>query len=110
MSQKHIRNVVPAESFRPQRVVEVVVAMQIIMTKKLFILFITYAGVYQDKPVPVFYQQAPQGPATKIICIRGVQFIPDRFRNHAEHSTPIELEKTGIDCMENHFVTLTVNR
>jgi hypothetical protein len=71
--------------------------MQIIIAEEFCVLFITHSIVNKDQPVSIFDQQTTQSPATHIVFICRINFVPDRFGNDAKHGAPIQLEVTGVD-------------
>ncbi len=87
-----------------QGLVEMAITMQIVMSKKFIVLLIAHAGVNQDEPISVLYQQAAHGPGAKVALIGRVKRLPERFGHHAKHGATIELEMPGIDYSKFHFV------
>jgi hypothetical protein len=78
--------------------------MEVIMTEKLFILFVADAVINQHELVTIFNEQASHGPGTHVIFVGRVQFVPNGFRNHAKHGATVEFEHSGIDCMYLHVI------
>jgi len=76
--------------------------VKIIITEKSAGLFIAYTGIDQDQPIPVLDKQASHCPGAKVILIRRVQPVPDRFRNHAEHGAAVKFEHTSMYDVEIH--------
>src|ERR1051326_4629279 len=99
VGQEHVRYITRGESFLFQGTFQCVITMQIIMREKFCVLLVTDPVINKDEPITIFYQQATQGPRTKVVLISRVGFIPEGFWNYPEHRSPVKFKKTGIDNM-----------
>jgi hypothetical protein len=97
MRQEHVRYIIAVKTMFLQRFIERIISMQIIVTEKLLILFISHPCINEDQPMTIFDQQTSQRPRTHIVFVRRVDLLPDAFRYNAKHGTTIQFEVTRID-------------
>src|SRR6185312_1355215 len=104
--EEHIGNILFPESLFFQRIVDIFISVQIIITEKFSILLVANSIVHQDQLFAILNQQTAHSPGTKIIGIGRVGFIPDEFGNDTKHGASVELEVAGVDGVEFHAVKL----
>ncbi|MNE51901.1 hypothetical protein D3C80_1465500 [compost metagenome] len=92
MCQEHIRNIFRAVAFRFDRGQQACIAMQVIMPEKFLVLLVPYTGIDQDQSAVSLNQHTTHGPATQVIFICRVQFVPQTFRYYTVHGTTVQFE------------------
>jgi hypothetical protein len=106
MGEEHIGNILFPESLFFQRIVEIFISMQIIITEKFSILLVANSIVHQDQLCAILHQQTAHSPGTKIVGIGRIGFIPDELGNDTKHGASVELEIAGVDGVDFHVIKL----
>jgi hypothetical protein len=71
--------------------------MQVVVAKKLFVLFVANAGINQYQAFAILYQQATHGPGAKIVMHRqGLFFAIMALGTTPNMAPPSKFKKAGI--------------
>lgn len=102
MREEYISDIVAVKAKFLERAVQGIVAMEIIMGKEFFALFVSDSGVNQSEFVAVFYQQASHGPGAHVVIVCRIGFLPNGLWYNTKHGAAVQFEHAGFYRMKFH--------
>ena len=102
MGEEHIGDVIAGEAELLQGTFQRVGSVQVVVPEELRILLVADAIVDQGEAIAVLHQQAAHGPGAQVVGIGRVFGAPQRFGDHPEHGTAIQLEEPRVDRVQLH--------